>query len=410
MSDSQADGPADQGRVGKKSTTLVSLDSLQRQFNELNNLAQQLLTEKLFLENECNQLKKKANRLDEEIRNLKTPPLVVGNIQDVSGDEVIVRSSNGTVFLVSVNKRIDPELLVAGARVSLNQDTLSIIDVLVDSWDPLVVASEVIEKPIVTYADIGGVDQQIKDLIQSVELPLLNPEAFKKMGIEPPKGVLLTGPPGTGKTMLAKAVANSTSATFLGMVGSELAQKYIGEGGRLVRELFDLARQRAPAIIFIDEIDAIGSKRLDSSTSGDREVQRTLMQLLAEMDGFNSLENVKIIAATNRPELLDRALLRPGRFDRFIDVGLPDFAGRTHILTILTKDVPLDSKIDLADFARKTEGFTGAELKALIIESGMAAIEADANKVELKHLSAGHSRIVKNRKDPLYGVPEALYG
>lgn len=410
MSDSQADGPADQGRVGEKSTTLVSLDSLQRQFNELNNLAQQLLTEKLFLENECNQLKKKANRLDEEIRNLKTPPLVVGNIQDVSGDEVIVRSSNGTVFLVSVNKRIDPELLVAGARVSLNQDTLSIIDVLVDSWDPLVVASEVIEKPIVTYADIGGVDQQIKDLIQSVELPLLNPEAFKKMGIEPPKGVLLTGPPGTGKTMLAKAVANSTSATFLGMVGSELAQKYIGEGGRLVRELFDLARQRAPAIIFIDEIDAIGSKRLDSSTSGDREVQRTLMQLLAEMDGFNSLENVKIIAATNRPELLDRALLRPGRFDRVIDVGLPDLAGRTHILTILTKDVPLDSKIDLADFARKTEGFTGAELKALIIESGMAAIEADANKVELKHLSAGHSRIVKNRKDPLYGVPEALYG
>ena len=410
MSDSQAEGPADQGRVGKKSTTLVSLDSLQSQFNELNNTAQQLLTEKLFLENECNQLKKKANRLDEEIRNLKTPPLVVGNIQDVSGDEVIVRSSNGTVFLVSVNKRIDPELLVAGARVSLNQDTLSIIDVLVDSWDPLVVASEVIEKPIVTYADIGGVDQQIKDLIQSVELPLLNPEAFKKMGIEPPKGVLLTGPPGTGKTMLAKAVANSTSATFLGMVGSELAQKYIGEGGRLVRELFDLARQRAPAIIFIDEIDAIGSKRLDSSTSGDREVQRTLMQLLAEMDGFNSLENVKIIAATNRPELLDRALLRPGRFDRVIDVGLPDFAGRTHILTILTKDVPLDSKIDLADFARKTEGFTGAELKALIIESGMAAIEADANKVELKHLSAGHSRIVKNRKDPLYGVPEALYG
>ncbi len=410
MSDSQAEGPADQGRVGKKSTTLVSLDSLQSQFNELNNTAQQLLTEKLFLENECNQLKKKANRLDEEIRNLKTPPLVVGNIQDVSGDEVIVRSSNGTVFLVSVNKRIDPELLVAGARVSLNQDTLSIIDVLVDSWDPLVVASEVIEKPIVTYADIGGVDQQIKDLIQSVELPLLNPEAFKKMGIEPPKGVLLTGPPGTGKTMLAKAVANSTSATFLGMVGSELAQKYIGEGGRLVRELFDLARQRAPAIIFIDEIDAIGSKRLDSSTSGDREVQRTLMQLLAEMDGFNSLENVKIIAATNRPELLDRALLRPGRFDRVIDVGLPDFAGRTHILAILTKDVPLDSKINLDDFARKTEGFTGAELKALIIESGMAAIEAGANKVELKHLSAGHSRIVKNRMDPLYGVPEALYG
>jgi proteasome regulatory subunit len=187
MSDSQAEGPADQGRAGKKSTTLVSLDSLQRQFNELNNTAQQLLTEKLFLENECNQLKKKANRLDEEIRNLKTPPLVVGNIQDVSGDDVIVRSSNGTVFLVSVNKRIDPELLVAGARVSLNQDTLSIIDVLVDSWDPLVVASEVIEKPIVTYADIGGVDQQIKDLIQSVELPLLNPEAFKKMGIEPLK-------------------------------------------------------------------------------------------------------------------------------------------------------------------------------------------------------------------------------
>ena len=196
-------------------------------------------------------------------------------------------------------------------------------------------ASEIIERPNVEFNMLGGLDKQISSLKEAAELPLTNPEAFEKFGIDPPRGVLLSGPPGNGKTMLAKALANSTKATFLGIVGSELAQKYIGEGGRLVRELFDMARERSPSIIFIDEIDAIGSKRLDSTTSGDREVHRTLMQLLSEMDGFSSSEGISVIAATNRMELLDKALLRPGRFDRIISISSPDKEGVKDIICLL---------------------------------------------------------------------------
>ncbi len=210
--------------------------------------------------------------------------------------------------------------------------------------------------------------------------------------------------------MLARAVANSTEATFLGLVGSELAQKYIGEGGRMVRELFDMAREKSPSIIFIDEIDAIGSKRLDSSTSGDREVQRTLMQLLAEMDGFDSNEQVKLIAATNRPELLDKALLRPGRFDRIIEVGLPDQDGRQSILQIMTRSTPLDKDVNLKLLSRQTEGFSGAELKSMVMEAGMIAIEEDRTSLSKQDLNSAHEIIEKNRKDPIRSNHEGLYG
>ncbi len=387
-----------------------NIELLEAKINDLTTLSQELLTEKLFLENEVIQLKKRASRLDEEISNLRSPPLIVGNIQDFNGDYAIVRSSNGTVFQVSFNQRIDPELLKPGARVSLNQDSLSIIDVLSDSWDTLVTTSEVIEKPLIRYSEIGGLDSEIMKLKDTIELPLKNPELFEKMGIEAPKGVLLCGPPGTGKTMLAKAVANATNATFLGIVGSELAQKYIGEGGRLVRELFDLARDKSPSIIFIDEIDAIGSKRLDSSTSGDREVQRTLMQLLAELDGFSSLKDVKIIAATNRPELLDKALLRPGRFDRIIEIGLPDYQGRLQILKIITKNVPLTNGIKLESISKKTDGFSGADLKSLILESGMKAITDGNAKISLENLENALIIVNNQKKESVFGDPSALYG
>ena len=200
--------------------------------------------------------------------------------------------------------------------------------------DPLVTGAEMIEQPKTTFADLGGVDEQIELLTEALVWPLTRSDDFKAIGIEPPKGVLLVGPPGCGKTMMAKALASLAQATFIRFVGSELAQKYIGEGGRLVRELFDLARTKSPSIVFIDEIDAIGARRLDSTTSGDREVQRTLMQLLAELDGFEQLEDVKIIAATNRPDILDDALLRPGRFDRVIEIPLPNIEARTSILKI----------------------------------------------------------------------------
>jgi len=386
-----------------------SIDKLQVEMKELSEKAQQLLTEKLFLENECAQLKKRANRLDEELRNLRTPPYVIGFIQDRVGDNAVVRNSNGTVFLVSVNWRLDESLLIPGARVALNQDSLSIIEVLDNSWDPLVSGAEVIEKPLTTFSDIGGLDEQIKQIRQAIELPFERPEAFREFGIEPPKGVLITGPPGTGKTMLAKAVANSTQATFLGLVGSELAQKYIGEGGRMVRELFDLARKRAPAIIFIDEIDAIGSKRLDMATSGDREVQRTLMQLLAELDGFETLDDVKVIAATNRPELLDVALLRAGRFDRIIDIELPNSEARQHIFEVHCKNVPLDKKVNIRKMAIATEGYSGAEIKSIIIEAGMNAITDCRNRCSAKDFSSALTIMDRKRKDSLHNGPDSLY-
>ena len=364
-------------------SNISQVSNLQSEIKGLSETAQQLLTDKLLLESEISQVKKRASRLEEEIRNLRTPPMVIGHIQDITDEGAIVRSSNGTVFLVSVNPRINDSLLIPGARVALNQDNLSVIEVLSDSWDPLVVTSEIIEKPSVAFDDVGGLEEQIVQIREAVELSFTNREDFERFSIDPPKGVLLTGPPGTGKTMLAKAVANSTNAVFLGLVASELAQKYIGEGGRLVREIFDLARKRAPAIVFIDELDAIGSKRLDSATSGDREVQRTLMQLLSELDGFAPLEDVKIIAATNRPELLDKALLRPGRFDRIVEIPLPDEDGRLSILKVHTKNTPISNRIKLEEIASKTDGFSGAEIKSLVVEAGVSAI-SKGNKMITK--------------------------
>ncbi|MBK65057.1 MAG: proteasome-activating nucleotidase [Euryarchaeota archaeon] len=386
-----------------------SIKDIKKDFLILSEKAQQLLTDKIFLENECSRLKKRANRLEEELSNLHAPPFVVGHLQDTLNDNAVVRSSNGTVFLVSINKHIEKSKLLPGARVALNQDNLSIIDVLNDAWDPLVSSAEIIESPDVSFDDIGGLNDQIKQVRQAIELPIENPIAFEKFGIESPKGVLLAGPPGTGKTLLAKAVASSTNATFLGIVGSELAQKYIGEGGRMVRELFDLASQKAPSIIFIDEIDSIGSKRLDSTTSGDREVQRTLMQLLAEMDGFESVKNVKIIAATNRPELLDAALLRSGRFDRIVTLPLPDKNARKSILNVHTKNTPLSKNVDLNFISNKTDGFSGAELKSVIVEAAMSAISDNRNKVNKADITKSIEIIIKKKNESPVNSTENLY-
>lgn len=219
---------------------------------------------------------------------------------------------------------------------------------------------EVIDRPDITYDDIGGLKYQVVEIRETIELPILHPEIFKEIGIDPPKGILLYGPPGTGKTLLAKAVANNTNARFIKLVASEFVNKYLGEGSRYVREVFELAREKTPAIIFIDEIDAIGTKRMGDTSGADREVQRTLMQLLAELDGFESRGDIGIIAATNRPDILDDALLRPGRFDRTIEVPNPSIEGRRQILKIHTEKMKLDDNIDFEKISEVTEGLSGA--------------------------------------------------
>ena len=280
------------------------------------------------------------------------------------------------------------------ARVALNQQTFAIVDVISSEKDPNVAGMEVDEKPDISYDSIGGLSEQVKETIETVELPLKNPEIFKDVGITPPKGVLFYGPPGTGKTLLAKAVAKETNATFIKIVASEFVKKYIGEGSRLVREVFQLAKEKAPSIIFIDEIDAIAGKRLQSSTSGDREVKRTLMQLLAEMDGFESRGNIGIIAATNRPDILDPALLRPGRFDRIIEVPVPDDEGKVEILKIHTKNMSLEANVNLKEIALKAKGASGADLKAICTEAGMFAIREERSKISVDDFNEAVEKIM----------------
>ncbi|MGC8610632.1 MAG: proteasome-activating nucleotidase [Thermoplasmata archaeon] len=361
-----------------------------------------LESEKKYLESELKRLQYEVNELKRELNRMRAPPLLIGYIEDVLKDnKIVVRSSTGPSFVVNISENIPYEKIKPGMRVALNKTTLAVIETLQDSYDPSVVMAEIEEKPNVTYEDIGGLSQQLIEVRETVELPLIKPEIFKKVGIEPPKGVLLVGPPGTGKTLIAKAVAHHTNATFIRVVGSEFVRKYIGEGARLVRELFQLAKEKAPSIIFIDELDAIGSRRLDLSTSGDREVQRTLMQLLAEMDGFNPLGNIKIMAATNRPDILDEALIRPGRFDRIIEIPLPNKDGRLEIFKIHTRRMNLKD-VDLEYLANNTEGASGADIKAITIEAGMFAIRDGRDYVTIQDFNKAVEKVLKNKnvKEP----------
>lgn len=338
--------------------------------------------DKVIIENEKIRLEREAKSLRSEIERFRSPPLVLATITEVLDENrMTVKSSTGPSFLVNYSKFLDEKLLVPGSRVALNQQTFGIVEILPSEKDANVSGMEIEAKPDITYDKIGGLEEQILEVKETVELPLKEPELFQKIGIDPPKGVLLYGPPGTGKTLLAKAVANETNATFIKIVASEFVKKYIGEGARLVREVFELAKEKAPAIIFIDELDAVAAQRLKSSTSGDREVQRTLMQLLAELDGFESRGDIGIIGATNRPDILDPALLRPGRFDRFIEVPLPGDEGRKEILKIHTKGMSLSEDAEISLLTELTNGLSGADLKAVCTEAGMFAIRDKREEV-----------------------------
>jgi proteasome regulatory subunit len=345
---------------------------------ELREQLRQTDADKRYIETKKMQYEREIRKLKSESEQLRSPPLIIGTITDVIDmNRVIVRSSAGPRFLVRSSQNINPEDLKAGVRCTLNQQSLAIVELLPTSFDAQIYGMEVVDSPQETYADIGGLEAQITEIKEAVELPLKRPDLFLRIGIDPPKGVLLHGPPGTGKTLLAKAVAHETNAHFMRVVGSELVQKYIGEGARLVRELFELGRKKAPTIIFIDEIDAVGASRTEANTSGDREVQRTLMQLLAGMDGFENRGDVKIIGATNRIDILDRALLRPGRFDRIIEIPLPDVKGRLSILKVHTRALTMDESVNLEEIAAFTEGRNGADLKAMCMEAGMFAIRKE---------------------------------
>ncbi len=338
--------------------------------------------EKRSLESNYARLEHELHGLRAEFDHIRTPPLVAATLLDVLQDgRAIVRSTAGPQFVVGISQTVNQDELKPGARVALNQRTFSIMEVLPSKKDPLVLGMEVEEAPDVSYGDVGGLEEQINEIRETVELPLLKPELFEKVGIEPPRGVLLYGSPGTGKTLLARAVAHETHATFIRVIGSELVQKYIGEGARIVREMFELAREKAPSIVFIDEIDAIGARRMDTSTSGDREVHRTLVQLLSEIDGFDPRGNVKILAATNRPDILDAALLRPGRFDRLVYFPLPDEKARGMIFGIHTAGMSLGGDVDIGLLVRSTEATTGADVKAICTEAGMFAIREERDRV-----------------------------
>ncbi len=358
------------------------VSGMESQNQELKEQIRQLESDKRYIETQKIRYEREVRKLKSEIEHLKTPPLIVGTITDIiDTSRVVVRSSAGPRFLVRVSQSVNPDQIKAGVRCTLNQQSLAIVEVLPSSYDSQVYGMEVEELPTETYEDIGGLEKQILEIREAVELPMTRPELFENIGISPPKGVLLFGPPGTGKTLLAKAVAHETHACFLHTVGSELVQKYIGEGARLVRELFDLAKDKAPSIVFIDEIDAIGASRTEAMTSGDREVQRTLMQLLAAMDGFEQRGDVKIIGATNRIDILDAALLRPGRFDRIIEIPLPDTEGRYAILKVHTRGMNLADDADMMEVARLTEGRNGADLNAICMEAGMFAIRQEHPKI-----------------------------
>lgn len=334
-----------------------------------------LETERQLLEVQRNKLEEERDNLKLELQKLRQPPLFTGTLQELlENGKAIVKSSTGPSFVVVVDSSIPKELLTPNTRVALHQRNFALLEILPQSLDPSVRSMEIETKPSETYADIGGLKEQLQELRETVELPLLQPELFEKVGIEPPKGVLLHGPPGSGKTLMVKAVAHETKATFIRVIGSELVQKYIGEGARLVREVFSFARENSPSILFIDELDAIGSKRLDIATSGDREVQRTLMQLLSELDGFSPRGDVKIIGATNRVDILDPALLRPGRFDRHIEVLLPDQEERLEIFKIHTRFMNVDQKVDYSYLANETRLASGADIRAITQEAGMFAI------------------------------------
>lgn len=359
------------------------------------------------------------------VDDMRGSPMGVGNLEEmIDDDHAIVSSATGPEYYVSIMSFVDKDLLEPGASILLHHKSVSVVGVLTDDADPLVSVMKLDKAPTESYADIGGLEQQIQEVREAVELPLLHPELYEEMGIKPPKGVILYGGPGTGKTLLAKAVANQTSATFLRIVGSELIQKYLGDGPRLVRQIFQVAAEHAPSIVFIDEIDAIGTKRYESTSGGEREIQRTMLELLNQLDGFDDRGDVKVILATNKIDTLDPALIRPGRIDRKILFENPDrmcfpclvieglraniFQENTKrkIFALHTSKMSLNDDVDLDEFINQKDDLSGADIKAICSEAGLMALRERRMRVQMADFRSARERVMKTKTE---GEPEGLY-
>lgn len=327
---------------------------------------------------ELKELNGKYEKTEDDLKAIQNVGQIIGEVlKQLDDDRFIVKASSGPRYVVGCRKKVNKAALTAGVRVALDMTTLTIMRILPREVDPMVFNMLSEDPGNISYSDIGGLGDQVRELREVIELPLTNPDLFTRVGIKPPKGVLLYGPPGTGKTLLAKALAKNLDASFLKVVASAIVDKYIGESARIIREMFGYAKDHQPCVIFMDEIDAIGGRRFSQGTSADREIQRTLMELLNQLDGFDDLGQVKMVMATNRPDTLDPALLRPGRLDRKIEIPIPNAAQRMEILKIHASKIAKHGDIDYDAVIKLADGFNGADLRNVCTEAGMFAIRAE---------------------------------
>merc|ERR1712070_782620 len=373
---------------------------LYTQMKQLQSHLDFLDTQESYVKDETKNLRRELLRAKEEVKRIQSVPLVIGQFHEmVDQHHGIVASTTGSNYYVRILSTINRELLKPSASVALHRHSNALVDVLPPEADSSISLLSNAEKPDVTYADIGGNDIQKQEIREAVELPLTHFDLYKQIGIDPPRGVLLYGPPGTGKTMLAKAVANQTTAAFIRVVGSEFVQKYLGEGPRMVRDVFRLAKENAPCIVFIDEVDSIATARFDAHTGADREVQRILMELLNQMDGFDQTVNVKVIMATNRADTLDPALLRPGRLDRKIEFPLPDRRQKRLVFQVCTQKMNLSDEVDLEDYVSRPDKISAADIHAICQEAGMHAVRKNRYVILAKDLEKGYKANVKKSEN-----------
>jgi 26S proteasome regulatory subunit T3 len=374
-------------------------DNVEDLFTRMKTLQRQLEfcdIQEEYIKDETKNLRRELLRAQEEVKRIQSVPLVIGQfLEMVDTNSGIVGSTTGSNYYVRILSTLNRELLKPSASVALHRHSNALVDILPPEADSSISLMAAGEKPDVSYNDIGGADIQKQEMREAVELPLTHHELYRQIGIDPPRGVLLYGPPGTGKTLLAKAVAHHTTASFIRVVGSEFVQKYLGAGPRMVRDVFRLAKENAPAIIFIDEIDAIATARFDAQTGADREVQRILMELLNQMDGFDQTVNVKVIMATNRADTLDPALLRPGRLDRKIEFPVPDRRQKRLIFQVCTSKMNLSDEVDLEDYVSRPDKISAAEIAAICQEAGLHAVRKNRYVVLPKDFDKGYKANIK---------------